>query len=80
MRVIEVDCIVLHAHVNVVHHFRQNSCITAVVFHDDIKHDLISKVVTLCVNEHESCAEMADLLWRNSLDFQFEELIGLDIL
>ena len=78
--VMEVDFIVPHAHVHVVHHRREKRCIATVIFHDDVKHDLISKVVTLCVNEHKSCTEMADLLRRDRLDFEFEEFIGLDIL
>ena len=78
--VIEVNLlVVLHAHINVVHHLSEDHRITAVVLHDDVKHDLVTKVVALLVEQHVSGAVVLVGLGSLGLDLQLEELVGPDL-
>ena len=79
--VIEVNLlVVLHAHVNVVHHLGEDHSIAAVVLHDDVKHDLVTKVVALLVEEHVPSAVVLVGLRCLGLDLQLEELVGPDLI
>ena len=78
--VIEVNLlVVLHAHVNVVHHLGEDHSIAAVVLHDDVKHDLVTKVVALLVEQHVPSAVVLVGLRCLGLDLQLEELVRPDI-
>ena len=77
---VEIDMIlVLQTHVNIVHHLSQYHGITAVVFNNDVKHDLVTKVVTLSIEQHVARAVMLVCLGCFCLYLQFEKFIWPDI-
>jgi hypothetical protein len=78
--IIEVNLlVVLHAHINVVHHLGEDHRITAVILHNDVKHDLVTKVVALLVEQHVPGAVVLVGLGSLGLDLQLEELVRPDI-
>ena len=78
--VIEVNLlVVLHTHIDVVHHLSEDHGITAVVLHDDVKHDLVTKVIALLVKQHVAGAVVLVGLGCFGLDLQLEEIVGSDL-
>lgn len=72
----------LHAqvHVNVVHHLGKDHTFTTVILDDDVQHNLVTKVVSLLVNQHESGAVVLAHGRSFDADFDFEELVWSNIL
>ena len=69
----------LSTHVDIIHHFSKNHSFAAIILHDDVQNDFVTKIVTSFVDEHIPRAVVLIHLRCLCLNLNLEELVRPDI-